>query len=553
MQRRNFLKILPAAGIAPFTVNGFPMRPFSNSQMSRILNTCEGVEDRVLVLIQLKGGNDGINTIIPINQYDRYAELRPLIKVPETGGDRFIRLDNTLPLADQVGLHPVMTGVKSLYDKGWAHVVQGVGYENINGSHFKGTDLWMSGGDGTPDKFNLRSGWMARALQAMYPEVKGAPVLPDKTYPLGIQVGDPNPSLGFHAETEHQNVINLYGQDPAGFYSLVQTIGGAPLETVPDSDYGDELAYIMGVEKAVDSYSEYITKAFNAGSNALSNYPQTTLANQLKTIARLIKGGCKTKIYLCNMGGFDTHGDQLAPEGLVTLGGHADLLRRLSDAVQYFFNDLDGMGLGDQVAACTFSEFGRCAKENGSAGTDHGTLAPMLLFGKALKAGVSGTNVNLGNLTGDNQLQGLQFDYRQVFATLLQDWLGASNNVLSTALFDGFAKMPLIDAQMVVNPDCYIGDTVGTWDETNNKHTLRIAPNPAVTRTEVTLYSQSAYPARLTLHSITGQVVATQTLQVQPGPNRAYLDVRSLPPATYIVRIEAPSGQAAVGRLTIYH
>lgn len=552
MKRRNFLKIFPAAGVTPFLVNGFPLRPFSNSKIAQILNTCDGVEDRVLVLIQLKGGNDGVNTIIPIAQYDQYAELRPVIKIPETGPDKFIKLDNTLPSADQVGLHPVMTGMKEMYDKGWLSVVQGVGYEGLNGSHFKGTDLWMSGGDGTPEKFNLRSGWMARALQAMYPDVLGAPIPPDKVYPLGIQVGDPNPSLGFHSETEHQNVINLYGQDPAGFYSLVQTIGGAPLPNVPDSEYGDELAYIMGVEKAVDEYSVYITQAFNAGSNAISNYPQTTLAYQLKTIARLIKGGCKTKIYLCNMGGFDTHGDQLAPEGIVTLGGHADLLRNLSEATKYFFNDLEAMGLGEQVAACTFSEFGRCARENGSAGTDHGTLAPMMIFGKAIKAGVNGTNVDLTNLAGDNQLQGMQFDYRQVFTTLLQDWLGASNEVLTATMFEGYAKMPLVDAAFVVSPDCYIGTTVGIWDKIPDKQSLTVSPNPASTRAEVALRSDFAFEAQLTLHSLGGALVSAQTMRVQAGINRAYLDVRSLPPGNYFIRVENKStGKAEVVKLLV--
>jgi uncharacterized protein (DUF1501 family) len=554
MNRRNFLKIFPAAGVSPFVVNGFPMRPFSNSKISQILNSCDGVEDRILVLIQLKGGNDGLNTIIPIQQYDRYAELRPVIKVPEAGPEKFIKLDNTLPYADQVGLHPVMTGMKELYDKGWMSIVQGVGYEGLNGSHFKGTDLWMSGGDGTPEKFNLKSGWMARALQAMYPDVKGAPIPPDKVYPLGIQVGDPNPSLGFHSETEHQNVINLYGQDPEGFYSLVQTIGGAPLPNVPDSEYGDELAYIMGVEKAVDEYSVYITQAFNAGSNAISAYPQTTLAYQLKTIARLIKGGCKTKIYLCNMGGFDTHGDQLAPEGVVTLGGHADLLRNLSEAVKYFFNDLDAMGLGDQVTACTFSEFGRCAKENGSAGTDHGTLAPMMIFGKTIKAGMNGTNPDLDNLTGDNQLQGIQFDYRQVFTTLLQDWLGAGPQVLTATMFEGFDKLPLVDAAFVVSPDCYLGETVGIWDKTNDTNTLEISPNPATVRAEITLRGVSSYDALLSLHSLGGSLIATQSVQVKAGVTRAYLDVRQLPTGTYFVRVQNKNnGRAEVARLLVHH
>jgi uncharacterized protein (DUF1501 family) len=120
-------------------------------------------------------------------------------------------------------------------------------------------------------------------------------------------------------------------------------------------------------------------------------------------------------------------------------------MQTLSDAVKTFFDDLQLMGLGDQVVACTFSEFGRCAKENGSFGTDHGTLAPMMVFGKNVKAGVSGTNPNLDNLTSDNQLKDMQFDYRQVFGTLLQDWLGANPYVMEEAMFDGYSKMKLID------------------------------------------------------------------------------------------------------------
>lgn len=550
MKRRNFLKIFPAAGVTPFVVNGFPMRPFSNSRINRLLADCDGVEDRVLVLIQLKGGNDGVNTIIPIAEYDAYANLRPIIKIPDTGPEKFINLDQTLPGPDRVGLHPVMTGLKALYDKGWMNVVQGVGYENLNQSHFKGTDLWMTGGDGTPDHFNIRSGWMGRALNAMFPNVLGAPI-PDMLYPLGIQVGDPNPALGFHTETEHQNSINLYGQDPAGFYSLVQTIGGAPLVNVPDSEYGDELEYIMGVEKAVDAYSVYISQAFNAGSNAITNYPNTTLANQLKTVARLIKGGCKTKIYLCNMGGFDTHGNQIPPEGTIVLGGHADLLRAMSDAVKFFYDDLQGMGLAEQVVSCTFSEFGRCAKENGSAGTDHGTLAPMLIFGKGVDGGVTGTNVDLENLTGDNQLQGQQHDYRQVFTTLLQDWLGASNYVLEQTMFEGYAKLPLVSGAFVVSPDCYIG-TTSIFDHTPVQRAMVASPNPANVRTEISFRSDKAFDARLTLHSLGGALVSANSVRVQAGLNFYYLDLKQHPPGNYFVRLENKrTGEGEVVKLVI--
>lgn len=191
------------------------MRPFANSKMARVLNSCDGVEDRVLVLIQLKGGNDGVNTVIPVNQYDTYANLRPSIAIPQ---NNLIDLDNTLGINEQVGLHPSMQKIKELYDDGKAAIVQGVGYQDMNQSHFKGTDLWMSGGDGTPANNNISTGWMGRSLQAFYPDVVGVPTSTNPD-PLGIQIGDLNPNLGFHTDTEHQNLINMSGQDPSGFFS----------------------------------------------------------------------------------------------------------------------------------------------------------------------------------------------------------------------------------------------------------------------------------------------------------------------------------------------
>jgi len=551
MKRRNFLKIFPAATVTPFVVNGHALRPFANNQMARLLNSCEGVEDRVLVLIQLKGGNDGLNNIIPIDQYDTYANLRPSIGIPE---DQVINLDGTLPNADQVGIHPSLLKFKELYEKGWATVVQGVGYESMNQSHFKGTDLWLSGGDGTLANNNLKSGWMGRALQAFYPEVEGVPTtsMPD---PLGIQVGDPTTSLGFHTETEHQNVINLSGQDAAGFYSLIQTIGGAPIANIPDSEHGDELAYIMGVEQSTSLYAQRITQVFNAGSNFLSSYPTTNasrLAPQLQTVARLIKGGCKTKIYLCQLGGFDTHNAQVNG-GNPTVGDHANLLLDLAESIKAFMDDLDGLGLADQVTACTFSEFGRCAKENGSDGTDHGTLAPMYVFGKNIAAGVRGTNVNLSNLTNDNQLQGAQFDYRQVFTTLLQDWLGASENVLTETMFEGYSKIALVDSAAIVNPDCYLPMMVGTQDNYLTQKPLTIFPNPASIQAEIGFTnSGAAFDARLTLHSLGGAMVSATTVRVEQDANVFFLDVSPLPPATYFLRLENQgTGRAQVAKLSV--
>jgi len=545
MKRRNFLKILPAAGITPFAVNGFSMRPFANSRIAHILANCQGVQDRSLVLIQLKGGNDGLNTVIPLPRYDRYATLRPTIKIDAA---KAINLDTTLPNANQIGLHPGMTGVKALYDKGWASVVQGAGYQSMNQSHFKGTDIWLSGGGGSFDLNNLTSGWMGRSLQALFPEVQGAPT-PEMPDPLGIQIGDPNTSLGFHTETEHQNVINLSGQDPGGFYSLIQTIGGAPLAQVPDTHQGDEIEYIMGVEQSVNKYAQRITQVFNAGKNAITTYPNNSLANQLKTVARMIRGGCKTKIFLCQVGGFDTHSAQV-DSGDTSIGAHNNLLKGLSDAVKTFFDDLEQLGIADRVAACTFSEFGRCAKENGSFGTDHGTLAPMFLFGKGIRPYVHGTNVDLDNLTTDNQLKTMQFDYRQVFATLLQDWLGANPWVLQEALFDGYKQLALVTKSYTVSKDCYYGGAPTITDPF--RPTMGLSPNPARIRVEVTYESQEAYEAQLSLHSVGGGLVSLSREFVQPGINLYYLDVSSLTSGMYFVRMEnRNTGRAEVMKLSV--
>lgn len=524
------------------------MRPFANSHMASILGSCDGIQDRTLVLIQLKGGNDGLNMIIPAANYDRYATLRPTTKINDSGTGAYIPIDTTLPAADQAGFHPAMTGMKELYDRGWLTVVQAAGYQSMNQSHFKGTDLWLSGGGGSTALNNLTSGWMGRALQALYPHIEGAPVA-DMLDPLGIQVGDPTTSLGFHTDTEHQNVINLSGQDPSGFYSLIQTIGGAPILNVPDSDHGMELDYIMGVERSINLYAQRITQVFNAGSNSITTYPSGSLPAQLKTVARMIKGGCKTKIFLCQIGGFDTHSAQV-DSGDTSLGSHATLLKLLSDSVKTFLDDLQGLGLADNVMGCTFSEFGRCAKENGSFGTDHGTLAPIIVFGKDVKPGVLGTNPDLNNLTNDSQIKVMQYDYRQIFATILQDWLGANPFVMEQTMFEGYDKMKLVAREYRVDPDCQWGGAEIIVDQFRP---MSLYPNPASLNTEVAYENQGEmFDAYLSLHGLGGSLITARTEVVHPGFNAFYFDVSALPEGMYFVRLEDKrNGKAEVKKLSV--
>ncbi len=454
MKRRKFLRLSGPIAFSPFVLNGIPYKTFATPNMITTLN-CEGINERVLVLVQMAGGNDGVNTIIPIEQYDAYANLRPSIGIaPSSAANGYIELDNTLAIEDQVGLHPGMQAVKDLYDSGKVNIIQAVSYDLQNRSHFKSTDLYLSGGDGTPANNNIQTGWIGRFLDHQYPGAAGNPneLMPD---PLGIQVGDPKPSLGFHTGGEHSTGINLTGQNPEGFFDLVSEIGGAPMNDFPNSEYGEELEFIMNVENSTSSYAERISTVFEQGTNAIT-YPNDNFANQLKTVARLIDGGSKTKIYLVNIGGFDTHANQTDATD-PSIGAHANLLSRLSEAIKAFQDDLNALGHEDRVLTVTFSEFGRKPGENGNLGTDHGTLAPMFVFGSALNGGVTGTNIDLSNII-NGQLQNHQHDYRQVFTTLLQDWLGADDEAIFQTQFEAYlgSKLPFINNDFVVDPSCYL-------------------------------------------------------------------------------------------------
>ena len=455
MNRRNFLKYSSLLGGGPLVINGISLSTFASYNMLSNWN-CE-VGDRAMVIIQLKGGNDGINNLVPSNQYDAYSNLRPNIKLAQSD---LLNLDSSLSMADQIGLNPALQGFKQMYEEGNLHIVQGVSYPQNNKSHFKSTDLWLTAGDGTSPNFNIPTGWMGRYLDNRFPNFSGLPTseLPD---PLGIQLGDKKPSLGFHTEGEHRMDINLSGQDPGGFYSLVQGIGGEAPAIDLNTEHGREVQYILNVENSVNAYAQQISNVFNNGTNSSVTYPDISIGNQLKTVARLLAGGSQTKVFVLQHGNFDTHVNQVVA-GATATGDHATLLKGLADALVAFQKDLNNLNISNKVLTVTFSEFGRKAEENGNNGTDHGTLIPMYIIGDQVKAGVSGTNIDLGNLdtNGSPNINQIQHDYRQVFGTLLQDWLGASEDGLTAALMKEYTteKLPLIETTSVVDSSCYIGN-----------------------------------------------------------------------------------------------
>jgi uncharacterized protein (DUF1501 family) len=533
MRRRHFIRLTSSASV----LSMLPTEVFSMFKSVGAVDCQQDLNAKKLVLIQLSGANDGLNTIVPINQYDKYASLRPTIKLNNTGSNSIINLDTTLSIENQVGLHPSLSGFKSLYDAGLMRVVQGVGYPFQNQSHFKSTDLWLSGGDGTTKNNNFETGWVGRFIENQYK------TLLEGSYPLGLQLAGSDNSALFHGE-EHSHDLNITGQDPAGFYSVINGLSGEPPSFIPNSEYGDLIRYILENDRKTNVYSQSISAAFSKGKNSVT-YPNTDLSNQLKTVAKLISGGLETKVYLVRINGWDTHDTQVANKASTHTGKHAELLKTLSDAVNNFMTDINMQSLGRDVVAVTFSEFGRKAAENASLGTDHGQIAPMFVFGKPVAPGISGTNVDLNEPVAGNNFQLIKFqhDYRRVFGTILQDWLGSNNSTLDLTFYDytnnkGFTASKLKD---VIKSSDLACNTVNLTTAANEPPFAGVSlyPNPASDVLNISTANEVIH--QVAIGSLDGQ----QLLEFKSGAYSSELtiDVSRLIGGLYFVRIDTDQNQ----------
>jgi uncharacterized protein (DUF1501 family) len=490
MKRRNFIKLTSTAS----AISLLPSQVTASLNIAKSFLDCT-ISNRKLVLINLAGGNDGLNTIIPINYYDIYSNLRPSIKVPSSGINSYINLDETLDENQQIGLHPSLTGIKNLYDNDLLRIIQSVGYPSQNKSHFASTDIYSTANDGNSWNNGNNSGWIGRFMESYYAD------LIQNSFPLGVEIGSKSNSLGFHGESEHGLSVNINGQDPSGFYSLISGMAGEPPNNIPISDYGHELEYIIQTDALSNMYSEAISNSFNNGQNAVS-YPDTDISNQLKTVARLISGGLESKVYMVKLSGFDTHFGQNQAENDI-LGDHNDLLTKLSSAVAAFMNDLSAMNLKNDVVGLTYSEFGRKAAENGSLGTDHGETAPMFVFGAPVKGGVSGLNPDLNEANENNgyQIQTVQFDYRDTLGTLLQDYLGADNLALDATFFNNTLNQSfsetkiddLIKSEFSVATNCYSNSLTNNNDRKKIFYIINPVYNDLIIKSKNQEYSSFKY------------------------------------------------------------
>jgi uncharacterized protein (DUF1501 family) len=371
-------------------------------------------DGRVLVVIQLDGGNDGINTVVPYAD-EGYAKDRKALRLPK---ERLHRID------DRVGLHPAMGDAAKLLESGRLAIIQGVGYPNPSRSHFKSMAIWQSAdvnlprGDAPDEESQAAHGWLGRAFD-------GA-VRPGSGGPASLFVGLQPPPLALRGRRSVTSALT-------SLEDFTLELGGQPAKTMTDPGLGDDLAAFVR-RSTLDAYTavDRMHQVLRAEDTRVS-YPHSGLAGRLRLIARLLKTGYAARVFYTTQGGYDTHYDQSTT--------HFSLLAELSGALRAFLDDLASAKLADRVTMLAFSEFGRRVAENGSAGTDHGTAGPVFLAGDRVQSGLVGTTPSLTDLEAGDLKASL--DFRRVYATILEDWLGLP---AKAALGGEFPSLPLFRA-----------------------------------------------------------------------------------------------------------
>ena len=510
MKRRDFLRTTVPATVLPAVINGLSLKAFAEDSPLHTLLSNATDTDHVLVIVQLSGGNDGLNMVLPRDNYSAYYNARTNIAIPEAKILALNKFANT-------GLNPAMSGMQTLFNEGKLGIVQAVGYPQPNFSHFRATDIWMSATDSTQV---LTSGWGGRYLNYEYPNFPiGYPnsSMPD---PLGIQIGSIT-SLTFQGPAVN---MGMSISNPTSFYNLLNGVE----DPAPNTPAGKELKYVRLVSKQTQQYAAVVKDAA-AKVPVQGTYPaNNSLADQLKIVARLVKGGLKTRLYMVSYGGFDTHSLQVNPAD-TTIGAHANLLRNISDAVKAFQDDLKNLGVDDRVVGMTFSEFGRRIKSNSSGGTDHGAAAPLILFGKNVTPAVWGNSPALpANATVNDNIP-MQYDFRSVYASLLENWLCVKNSDLQSIMLKNFQNIPLVNS---VSCKIAAPNTSGTNLITNY-------PNPFTSSTLITFTTQGGHTLIQIMDTL-GRVLSTPVDQDYPQSGNYSITFNSgaLPLGVYYARLQ---------------
>jgi len=427
--RRKFLRTSLLGGAVAWTVPIFLERTFSALDAmaaDSLVGGVSGKDGPILVILQLAGGNDGLNTLIPYTD-DAYYRARPRLGIQGT---------QVLKINDHLGLHPKLTSLRGLYDEGRMGIVQGVGYPNPNRSHFRSTEIWQTAVDSNKTS---TTGWLGRYFDSCCEGADPA---------VGVNIGSQSPQafaagepkgISF-ARPEQFRFNSSQSSDPAAADEFFRSMN----ETSDDRNDGGSIGMLKG---SVDSGGDTLDFLRRTGLDAQMSsdkvleitrkskspvpYPNSNLASSFNLVARLIGGGMPTRVYYVGQGGFDTHSGQA--------GSHDRLMGDLDAAVGAFTADLKAQGNFDRVVLMTFSEFGRRVAENASGGTDHGAAAPLFVIGGGVHAGLFGQTPSLTNLNNGDIIHNI--DFRSVYATVLENWLHAPSNEI---LRGTFPKLPFV-------------------------------------------------------------------------------------------------------------
>ncbi|MGC8742019.1 MAG: DUF1501 domain-containing protein [Candidatus Sumerlaeaceae bacterium] len=366
-------------------------------------------DERVLVVIQLAGGNDALNTVIPYTD-ESYYMMRPRLGIPRAG---------LIPVNDAVGFHASLKDLHAMYDRGLVAVVEGVGYPNPNRSHFRSMEIWHTASD---SNVVLATGWIGRYLDA---------ACGDSCDPTAaLAVGSERPQAFYGRRGLGVAVASperfAWPQGPDGATRQRFQALNEPSQS-PQNHSLDFIRHVMADALISADKIHDVAKRYKGGIT----YPAWPFASNLRTIASMIAGGLPAKIYFTSLSGFDTHANQL--------NTHARLLKEFSESTAAFMADLERQHNADRVLIMTFSEFGRRVAENASGGTDHGTAESLFIIGKGIRPGFAGKRPSLSNLDNGDLI--FTTDFRSVYATVLEDWLGAASRAV---LPREFPKLPLI-------------------------------------------------------------------------------------------------------------
>ncbi len=509
MKRRSFLKKGSLIAVTPM-IAGIPV---SAMQRSSLENFIDPEDDKILVLIQLGGGNDGLATIIPKDQQDKLAAIRDNIFIPE---------DKVIGLTDTVGLHPSMQGLKEVYDQGKLNILQGVGYPDQNRSHFRSSDIWHTASNS--NEF-LTTGWIGRYLDSKYANYPDAYPNDDYPDPFAMTIG----TITSETCQGHSGNFSMAISNP----DRLGELNAPPSNAEAAACYATKLDFIATAIQQTNEYGEVVKAADELGNNMSTKYVEgSSLSDKLKVVAKLISGGLKTKIYVVSQGGYDTHANQVE-EGDVTVGEHAALLQELSDAICAFQDDLKLMDLEKRVVGMTYSEFGRRLRSNGSFGTDHGTAAPMMFFGECINPIIHGDNVEIDTEVDDFEGVPMQFDFRSAYGTIMMDWFGLERSTVENLLFFEFQHLPIIRN---CSPTSLEHPAIDVFD-------LSTSPNPFENYLHINFTSKGEWLRISIFDSLGAEVKVLSDQKFSEGTHKISLAGHELSSGVYFVRIQSKTAQ----------